>query len=205
MILVRRGRRVWNNVAQRKERQGIMRSTTVWRWWLGGALLIAFTLSGCPKKTPPPSETGPGGGSGPEIGERTLPSPGDVSGGRIRGNIPEGGPLQDVRFAYDSFELSSEARETLRANASWLHSNTQAKVEVEGHCDDRGTVEYNLALGAKRAKAARDYLLTLGITDERLSTISYGEELPLCKEADESCWQQNRRAHFLVLNQDLRR
>lgn len=205
MILVRRGRRVWNDVAWRKEKQGTMQSAKAWRWWLGGALLIAFTVSGCPKKTPPPAETGPGGGYGTGIGERTLPSPGDVSQGRIEGKIPEGGPLQDVRFAYDSFDLSSEAREALQANASWLQSNAQAKVEVEGHCDDRGTAEYNLALGAKRAKTARDYLVTLGIADERLSTISYGEELPLCREADESCWQQNRRAHFLVLNQDLRR
>jgi peptidoglycan-associated lipoprotein len=119
--------------------------------------------------------------------------------GRLEGQ-GEGGPLQDIHFGYDSFELSSESRETLRSNANWLQGNAQARIEVEGHCDERGTVEYNLALGAKRAKAARDYLVSLGVSPERLSTISYGEELPLCRESTESCWQENRRAHFLVLN-----
>jgi peptidoglycan-associated lipoprotein len=165
-------------------------------------LLIALAVSGCPKKTPPPSEIGPGGGFGSGgLGEGNIPpsSPGEITEGRIKGQ-GEGGPLQDIHFAYDAFELSSEARETLRTNSDWLKSNSQTKVEIEGHCDDRGTAEYNLALGAKRAKAARDYLVSLGISAERLSTISYGEELPLCHEASESCWEQNRRAHFLVLN-----
>ena len=74
-----------------------------------------------------------------------------------------------------------------------------ARVEIEGHCDDRGTNEYNLALGAKRAQAAREYLTTLGVVAARLSTISYGEEIPVCKEATESCWGQNRRARFVIL------
>jgi peptidoglycan-associated lipoprotein len=96
--------------------------------------------------------------------------------------------------------LTGEAREILRTNADWMRSSAQSKVEVEGHCDERGTAEYNLALGAKRAKSARDYLVSLGVSPDRLSTISYGEELPLCREATESCWQENRRVHFLVLN-----
>ncbi len=177
-----------------------MRCARGWYWRISGVLLIALAVSGCPKKTPPPSETGPSGGLGSPFGEGTIPpSEGEITKGRLGGE-GEGGPLQDIHFAYDSFELSSEARETLRMNSDWLKSNSQAKIEIEGHCDDRGTAEYNLALGAKRAKAARDYLASLAISAERLSTISYGEELPLCHEATESCWEQNRRAHFLVLN-----
>lgn len=178
-----------------------MWSTSGWYWRISGVLLIALAVSGCPKKAPPPSETGPSGSFGPPgLGEGNLPSPGDTTKRNVEIGPEAGGPLQDIHFAYDVFELSSEARETLRANSDWLKSNSQAKVEVEGHCDERGTAEYNLALGAKRAKAARDYLVSLGTSPERLSTISYGEELPLCHESTEGCWEQNRRAHFLVLN-----
>ncbi|MEW6272606.1 MAG: peptidoglycan-associated lipoprotein Pal [Thermodesulfobacteriota bacterium] len=120
-----------------------------------------------------------------------------------RGTLGRGeqGPLADVYFAYDSFELSDNAREILRTNADWLSENRQARVEIEGHCDSRGTVEYNLALGAKRANAARDYLASLGVSSDRITTISYGKELPVCQEETESCWAENRRAHFVVLNQ----
>ncbi len=180
-----------------------MRSARAWCWWLSSALLIVLTVSGCPKKPPPPGEVGLGGSGGAGtsgIGEGGIPPPGETTQREIDLGPERGGPLQDIHFAYDSFELASEARDILRANATWLQKNAQAKVEVEGHCDERGTVEYNLALGAKRARAARDYLVSLGVAPERLSTISYGEELPLCKESNESCWQQNRRAHFLVLN-----
>src|SRR5215510_11559234 len=180
-----------------------MRNLKTLCWRVGGIFLVVLSVSGCPKKTPPPSEStlGPTGG-GPELGEHALPPPSD-QGKRVEDRLAgggESGPLQDIHFNYDSFELSSEARDILRSNANWLQSNMQVKVEIEGHCDDRGTVEYNLALGAKRAKAARDYLVSLGISPERMSTISYGEELPLCHDSNESCWQQNRRVHFLVLN-----
>jgi peptidoglycan-associated lipoprotein len=109
------------------------------------------------------------------------------------------GPLKDIYFDFDSHSLSSDAREILRANANWLKSNPAAKAEIEGHSDERGTNEYNLALGAKRAQTAKDFLSTLGVGADRLSTISYGEEIPTCKEASESCWQRNRRARFVVL------
>jgi peptidoglycan-associated lipoprotein len=111
----------------------------------------------------------------------------------------ETGPLTDIHFGYDSFELSDEARQTLQGHANWLRNNQQGRVEIEGHCDDRGTVEYNLALGAKRAAMAKSYLATLGVSGDRITTISYGEELPLCYEASESCWGRNRRAHFVVI------
>jgi peptidoglycan-associated lipoprotein len=109
------------------------------------------------------------------------------------------GPLKDIFYDFDSYNLRADARDVLRANADWLKRNPAARVEIEGHCDERGTNEYNLALGAKRAQAAKDFLATLGIGADRLSTISYGEEIPVCKEASESCWQRNRRARFVVL------
>jgi len=85
----------------------------------------------------------------------------------------------------------------LRASAAWLKKNPSARAQIEGHCDERGTNEYNLALGAKRAQAAKDYLVSLGVAENRLSTVSYGEEIPVCGEATESCWQKNRRDRFV--------
>jgi len=112
---------------------------------------------------------------------------------------PASSPLKDVFFDFDRYDLKSDARDTLRANADWLKGNPSARIEIEGHCDSRGTAEYNLALGAKRAQAAKDYLATLGISPERLSTISYGAEIPVCREDDESCWSRNRRARLVIV------
>jgi peptidoglycan-associated lipoprotein len=112
---------------------------------------------------------------------------------------PASSPMKDVFFEFDRYDLNADARTILRANADWLRSNPSARVEIEGHCDERGTNEYNLALGAKRAQAAREFLATLGIGADRLSTISYGEEIPVCREHEESCWKQNRRARFVIL------
>jgi peptidoglycan-associated lipoprotein len=112
---------------------------------------------------------------------------------------PASSPLQDIYFEFDRYNLQPDARETLKANAGWLKGNPSARIEVEGHCDERGTNEYNLALGAKRAQAAKDFLVTLGIPAERVSTISYGEEIPVCKQATEDCWRQNRRARFVII------
>jgi peptidoglycan-associated lipoprotein len=106
--------------------------------------------------------------------------------------------LKDVGFNFDSADLSETARATLKANAEWLKSNASARVQIEGHCDERGAADYNMALGAKRAQAAMDYLVTLGVVSNRLSTISYGEEIPVCKEHNEECWVKNRRARFVV-------
>jgi peptidoglycan-associated lipoprotein len=112
---------------------------------------------------------------------------------------PASSPLKDVRFGFDRYNLSDEARSTLKANAEWLKANPSAKAQIEGHCDERGTADYNLALGAKRAQAAKDYLVTLGISADRLSTVSYGEEIPVCKESTESCWERNRRDRFVIM------
>ena len=108
--------------------------------------------------------------------------------------------LKEIYFDFDQYDLSSDARATLKKSGDWLRSNPSVRVEVEGHCDERGTSEYNLALGAKRAQAAKDYLVSLGVAAVRVSTISYGEEIPVCREHDESCWSRNRRDRFVASN-----
>lgn len=104
--------------------------------------------------------------------------------------------IQPVFFAYDKFDLSEQAMATLENNARIMNEHQAVSYLVEGHCDERGTVEYNLALGEKRAKAARDYLVSLGVSAARLRVTSYGEEKPFSTGHDESAWSQNRRAHF---------
>lgn len=103
----------------------------------------------------------------------------------------------DVYFNYDESSLSDDARSKLARNADLLKT-TQLLVTIEGHADERGTNEYNLALGDRRANAVRDYLTSLGVDAGRLRTLSYGEERPVCTETDESCWSQNRRAHLVI-------
>ena len=117
------------------------------------------------------------------------------------GNIPlagAGSELDMIHFAYDSSALSSEAQSTLRTDSKWLQDNPGTSVQVEGHCDERGTNEYNLALGERRARSAYDYLRSLGVKKEQMSTISYGEELPLDPGHDEEAFTKNRRAQFRV-------
>lgn len=108
--------------------------------------------------------------------------------------------LQTVYFAFDSYALSNEARRTLKDNAEWLKKNPTAMIQIEGHCDERGTTEYNLALGERRANAASEYLKSLGIQKSRISIISYGEERPVDNGHDETAWAKNRRAEFVVLS-----
>ena len=107
-------------------------------------------------------------------------------------------PLQDVYFDYDKADLRDQARVALQKNAEWLKRWTGTRIFIEGHCDARGTAEYNLALGDKRASAARTYLLSLGIPADRIQTVSKGKESPFCTEEAESCWSQNRRGHFIL-------
>jgi len=129
---------------------------------------------------------------------------GDIGGTGTKGfdtgslGSGEKGPLSDIHFAYNEYTIEPQDGSVLRSNASWLQTNANSRVQVEGHCDERGSEEYNIALGAKRAQAAKDYLVTLGIPGSRISTISYGKELPACQDHDESCWAQNRRDHFAV-------
>jgi peptidoglycan-associated lipoprotein len=108
------------------------------------------------------------------------------------------GPLKDVFFDFDKATLTDEAKKTLGDNIKWLKANPAARTAVEGHSDERGTDEYNLALGEQRAKAIRDYLVAGGIDTKRITTISYGEERPFALGHDESAWRWNRRGHFVV-------
>jgi len=108
------------------------------------------------------------------------------------------GYLQDVFFDTDRYDLKPEAREQLVANSTWLQQHTTVKILVEGHCDERNTREYNLALGERRANAVRDYLIFLGVVPNRIRTISYGEERPFALGHDESAWHLNRRSHFVI-------
>ena len=105
--------------------------------------------------------------------------------------------LSRIYFDFDRSEIKSDYKKTMDGNAAWLKKNKDAKVVIEGHCDERGTEEYNVALGQHRAKAAKDYLTSAGIAGDRLSTKSYGEEKPLETCHNESCWWKNRRAEFV--------
>lgn len=106
--------------------------------------------------------------------------------------------LERIHFAYNQFTLEDAARATLEQNAIYLRNNSAVKIVIEGHCDERGSDEYNLALGERRALAAKNYLVSLGIAADRMRVISYGEEKPLVAESNEAAWAKNRRAEFLV-------
>lgn len=114
---------------------------------------------------------------------------------------PAGAPLQDVYYEFDSIDLVSDAQEVLKKNAEWMKTHPSAQVEVEGHCDDIGSAEYNLALGARRAQVAKDFLVNQGVSANRLITISYGKEAPACFEQTEECRVKNRRARFVVFKE----
>lgn len=107
--------------------------------------------------------------------------------------------FKDVLFDYDKSDIRSDARPALNAIAAYLGDNKGINIVVEGHCDERGTNEYNLALGEKRAKAAKNYLTSLGVSPDRMIVITFGEEKPVCMEQTEACWQLNRRAHFVIV------
>jgi peptidoglycan-associated lipoprotein len=145
-----------------------------------------------PSQAPLPVETGPD----------VQPIDSDVARGEdftvSDPETGEGGPIEDIHFDYDQATLTDQARAILDRHATWLKAHPAAKVMVEGHCDERGTVEYNLALGDRRARAARDYLVSLGVAGEMLRTTSYGKEKPLDPASNEAAWAKNRRAHFTV-------
>ncbi len=108
--------------------------------------------------------------------------------------------LQDIHFDYDSYDMRPDARIILKSTSDYLLKNASLRVLIEGHCDERGTAEYNLGLGDRRARAAKDYLVSLGVVSSRIDIISYGKEKPLCDEHTEDCWTKNRRGHFVLLN-----
>ena len=136
-----------------------------------------------PSAGAPAPITPPGGGAG------QRPSPSDFSAADA---------LKDVYFDFDKHDIRPDAASTLLANATWLKSHPGTSILIEGHCDERGTVEYNLALGQRRAQSTRDFLMAQGLPGSRIAMISYGKERPVCSESTEGCWARNRRAHFLV-------
>ena len=105
---------------------------------------------------------------------------------------------EDIHFDLDRYDIKEGDREILKSLAEWLLDNNNMKVEIEGHCDERGADEYNLALGDRRAHSVMQYMTMLGVTSERISATTYGEEKPLCTEPTEDCWWRNRRAHFSI-------
>ena len=122
---------------------------------------------------------------------------GDID--QINRTAQERGFIQDAYFGYDEAALSSQAQAALTSSANWLRRNPQYNLLVEGHCDERGTEQYNLALGDRRANTAKEYLVTLGIDGSRIRTVSYGEERPFDDGHDESAWARNRRAHLVLV------
>lgn len=131
---------------------------------------------------------------------RSIPAVEALSRG-IAAVTPPGAALQDVYYEFDSIDLRGDAEETLKRNAEWMKAHPTARVEIEGHCDDIGSDEYNLALGAKRAQIARDFLVNQGVSADQLVTISYGKEAPACFDPTEECRVKNRRARFVVFTE----
>jgi peptidoglycan-associated lipoprotein len=153
---------------------------------------VAFTVAGCASK-PAPAPTPP-----PVVEAPPAPVVNSVVPGSLADFQAAAGDY--VYFDYDQSSLSPEARATLERQAAWLKTYTGVKVLVGGNCDERGTREYNLALGARRASAARDYLVSLGVAGDRISTISYGKERPIDPMSSESAWSRNRNAHSALVS-----
>ncbi len=182
---------------------------------LGLALLAA--AAGCAKKPPPvarpmppPAATGTELGSTPVPPAPLPPMPADpvlappsvapegAIGSKNLDDLNRQSPLAPVFFPLDSFEVSAEGRAVLQASAQVLRQQATWQITIEGHCDERGTAEYNLSLGERRAVAAKTYLVSLGVAAERLRTVSYGKEFPFDPGHDDGAWAKNRRAHFVI-------
>jgi peptidoglycan-associated lipoprotein len=165
---------------------------------LAGCTILLFVFAGCSSNKPSVDD------DQPEIAVAdTIPPPPPPPPPPVEEPPPPPVELvfETIYFDFDKYTLKSDAKAALGTNARTLGENSDASVLIQGHCDERGTVEYNLALGEKRAKAARDYLVDLGISAGRIRTISYGEERPVSPGHDESAWGQNRRAEFVRTDQ----
>ena len=173
-------------------------------------VLILFT--GCHKKAsikpevapPPPVAQQPESAQQPKVTEKITEkkaesvTSSDIAQASAYAEGKEG-MFADIMFEYDKYDVKESYKSELQAISQWMTKNGSAKLSIEGHCDERGTNEYNLALGDRRAKAVKDYLVSLGVMSSRIETISYGEEKPVCTEQSEECWAKNRRAHFVIL------
>jgi len=170
---------------------------------LGGLLFVA----GCAKQAPPPPSGPPPSEQPAEPAPKPPAKPRDpgrldienLSIQQLRKIVEERGLLRDVHFDFDEYTLRPDARRILNRNAQFLRDYPTIRIQIEGHCDERGTNEYNLALGDKRAHAAKSYLGRVGVRAGRISTLSYGEERPLDPRRNEEAWTLNRRAHFLIV------
>jgi peptidoglycan-associated lipoprotein len=159
------------------------------------------TAAPAPAATPPPPAKPAPPPPPPPAAPAPTPAPpteDEIFGKKTLDQLNAEKPLDDAFFAYDSTDLNDAARAALQKNVEWLKRWTSTRIMVEGHADARGTNEYNLALGERRADVVRDYLVSLGLPTERVTTVSKGEEQPACSEDTESCWQQNRRGHFII-------
>jgi peptidoglycan-associated lipoprotein len=182
---------------------------------IAGLMLCVLIVSACGGKKPPvarplpppPTPAGSGSASRPPappepVAEPTIVPPEPVRDERISSasldDLNKNSPLKPAFFEYDSSELTSDAQRALNENAGVLKQYPAWTVTIEGHCDERGTAEYNLALGERRAVAARAYLVSLGVSADRLRTVSYGKEFPFDPGHDETAYTKNRRAHFVI-------
>jgi peptidoglycan-associated lipoprotein len=182
---------------------------------LSATLILIAALSGTachsnpkPQPAPPPAPaatppaTTPAPPPPPPPAPKPAPAPAPSEEEAFRSKTLEQlnseKPLGDAYFAYDASDLTEEARGILQRDVEWMKKWTSTKVMVEGHADSRGTNEYNLALGERRADTVRDYLVSLGVATDRITIVSKGEEQPVCSDESEGCWQQNRRGHFII-------
>ena len=178
-------------------------------------LLAGLMITGCAKRpattaasaaAPAPAAAPSPAAPAPSTPSAAAPAPPAPAAAAAPAQAPRPVPkefmavaaLKEVYFDFDKYDIRPEDAKTLDANATWLKSNGDNLVLIEGHCDERGTNEYNLALGERRAKATMNYLVSQGIQANRITIISYGEERPVCTEKTEACWAKNRRANFLV-------
>ncbi len=168
-------------------------------------LLIAlFSLWGCPKKaemTATPEAQPPGGSQREVVTQPATPSP---EGTRQAEEMKEktataAQALKPIYFDFDKSFIRDDAKDVIKANAAWLKAHPNVKISIEGNCDERGTKEYNQALGQRRAASAKKYLADMGIASNRISLISYGKEKSVCIESTESCWQKNRKDDFMPI------
>ncbi len=179
------------------------------KWIVLAALSALLIVSACstkpePRVTPPPrtTERAPTTDVAPDT---TPAGPVDIQEKAPSQSIQElqtdaerSGLLGDVFYDFDKYDLRAEARDRLQKNADYMNRNPDLRFTIEGHCDERGTNEYNIALGQSRSTSALDYLVSLGVSSSRFKTISYGEERPFCTESNGACWQKNRRARFVI-------
>jgi peptidoglycan-associated lipoprotein len=166
---------------------------------------LAFIVACSPKPKPTPPEPSPAPVSTPTVVTVEPPAPTPQPTPRVDDSSIRDKSLSEVSsylkpafFDYDKSDIRADARDVLAANATWLKRYPSVVFTIEGHCDERGTSQYNLALGDRRANAAKDYLASLGVDAGHIKTVSYGKERPFATGQDEDSWQKNRRAHFVV-------